>query len=130
MQYQNNYPSGGYMPNPVSYPPPQQKKTGLAIASMVCGICSIVLCCVGINLILGILAIIFAIVSKKGQPFSGFAIAGLICGIIGVGFGIYSLYAFYAGLTDFGIALDDFLRNPDTFKPGKHLPDAIDPNLY
>lgn len=56
---------------------------GFAIASMVIGILSLVLCCCSeyLGLILGILAIIFAVIAKKQGP-SGMATAGLICGII------------------------------------------------
>lgn len=56
---------------------------GFAIAGMVIGILSLVLCCCSeyIGLVLGILAIIFSIIAKKQGP-SGMATAGLICGII------------------------------------------------
>lgn len=56
---------------------------GFAIASMVIGILSLVLCCCSeyIGLVLGILAIIFAVIAKKQSP-SGMATAGLVCGII------------------------------------------------
>ena len=61
---------------------------GLAIASLICGILSLVVCtcCCGgtgwIPLILGIVAIVLAIASRKGQKMSGVAIGGLVCGIV------------------------------------------------
>ena len=62
-----------------------KKANGLAIASMVCGILSIVLTCVPYvnyaSLILAIVGIIMAAVSKK-QGKSGMATAGLVCSIV------------------------------------------------
>ena len=61
-----------------------------AIASLICGILSLVICtcCCGgtgwIPLLLGIAAIVTAIVSKNGQKMSGMATGGLVCGIIAV----------------------------------------------
>lgn len=67
--------------------PPKVPGTGASIASMVCGILSVVLCwCYGIvSLILGIVAIVLASKAKKdaGGIFNGMAKAGFICGIIG-----------------------------------------------
>lgn len=62
----------------------QQPTSGLAIASMVLGILSLVVSCFGVvGIICGILAVIFggcALLTKKGGK--GMAIAGLVCGII------------------------------------------------
>ncbi|WP_373558000.1 DUF4190 domain-containing protein [Paenibacillus sp. XY044] len=69
-------------------PPMMQPKTnGKAITSMVLGILSVMILYIGF--ILGILAIIFAALSfkelKRGyEQGKGMAIAGLVCGIIGV----------------------------------------------
>lgn len=67
---------------------------GLAIASLICGIVSIVsslLCCMLlfqiVSFITGILAIVFSSISKKqaqGGPKNGMATAGLILGIAGL----------------------------------------------
>ena len=75
----NQYSNMGYTPRP------QQPTNGAAVASLVCGILSIpTFCLYGLGLVLGILAVVFAIVSKKGQDnMSGMAIAGMITGIIG-----------------------------------------------
>ena len=55
---------------------------GLAIASMVCGILSIVLCCFTyVSVILSVVAIVLGIVSKKKTTEgSGMALAGIITG--------------------------------------------------
>lgn len=69
---------------------------GFAIAGMVIGILSLVLCCCSeyIGLVLGILAIIFSIIAKKQGP-SGMATAGLICGIIAL---VLSVVSYYIGI--------------------------------
>ena len=64
---------------------PQTGK-GLAIASMVCGIASIVLCCFTyFALILSIAAVVLGIISKKKTTEgSGMALAGIITGAVGL----------------------------------------------
>lgn len=59
------------------------KPIGLAIASMVCGILSVLCCFKIIKLILAIIAVIFGGVAlKKRHRGRGMAIAGLICGLL------------------------------------------------
>ncbi|MGN1145923.1 MAG: DUF4190 domain-containing protein [Acetatifactor sp.] len=72
---------------PVMQQPEQKPSVGLAVASMVLGICALVLaCCVPyVPVILALLAVVLGGVSlakKKGGK--GMAIAGLVCGIIGL----------------------------------------------
>ncbi len=64
---------------------PSQNGKGFAIASMICGIASIVLCCFTyFALILSIAAIVLGIVSKKkSSEGSGMALAGIITGAVG-----------------------------------------------
>ena len=71
----------------------KSKNRGFAIASMILGIISIVCCCVYyIGLVAAVLAIVFAVISRVRMGyFDGFAIAGLITGIIGAVFGIAML---------------------------------------
>ena len=68
------------------------RTNGMALASMFCGITAILLLCFCIlfpvSILLGVAAIVLAILSKMGEPFSGYAIAGLILGIIAVLLGI------------------------------------------
>ena len=69
----------------------RQQTSGLAIASMVCGILSLVFFWVPVfGFLLGIIAIIFGAVSirqigrEPNLGGRGMAIAGLVCGIVGV----------------------------------------------
>lgn len=84
---------------PVSAPPPrydylmpEEKKpgTGFAVASLVTGILSLVCCCVlGVPVVFGILAIVFAVINKKqAGEMNGMALAGLVCGIAGAALGL------------------------------------------
>lgn len=85
----NQYDSNQIIPQP-----PQPKKfTGFAIASLCCGIASLLCCCVGIGLPLGALAIIFAVINRrKGQSMDAMSITGIITGAIGLLSGI-AIYA-------------------------------------
>ncbi|MCK5654285.1 MAG: DUF4190 domain-containing protein [Dehalococcoidia bacterium] len=69
----------------------RQQASGLAIASMVCGILSLVFFWVPLfGFLLGIIAIIFGAVAirqigrEPNLGGRGMAIAGLVCGIVGV----------------------------------------------
>lgn len=65
--------------------PPQKQKNGMALASMLLGIFSLINCCIPFfQFPLAALAIVLAIISRKGRPFHGFAIAGLVIGILSV----------------------------------------------
>lgn len=65
---------------------PQQggESKGLAIASMVCGIASIVILCFNgyIAIAAAIVAIVLSVLSKKKIGKNGMATAGLVCGIV------------------------------------------------
>ena len=94
---------------------------GFSIASMVCGIVGVLMCCCCIywfNLILGILAIVFAIISaKQSKAMRGMAIAGLILGIIAILIFI-ALFAFELWLLNLTEAeFNDLIGNAikDTF---------------
>lgn len=65
---------------------PVKNKPGFAIASMVCGIVSILCCCTGyFGLLLSIVAVVLGIVALvKKYDGKGMAIAGIICGSIGL----------------------------------------------
>jgi hypothetical protein len=70
----------------------QKQSNGMALASLILGILSIVLCFTGwIGIIAGILAIIFAVIGKKNiaknpalASTKGMATGGMITGIIGL----------------------------------------------
>ena len=62
---------------------------GLAVAGMVIGIASILLCCLNvINVALGIAGCILSIIGMRSFRYKGCAIAGLICSICGILLGI------------------------------------------
>ena len=100
-QGQNNtaYGNRGAAPPTGNY----SRTKGFAIASLICGICSVVFCCLGfLSLLAGIAAIVFGILvlsdtDKNGsfypdsKTMRGMAIAGLVCGIIGTIFGLFAL---------------------------------------
>ena len=70
-----------YDPNMNGMP---KEQTGLSIASMVCGILSLVGCwCCGLGVILAIAAIVLGVIGRK-KGGKGFALAGIICGSIGI----------------------------------------------
>ncbi len=86
----------------------EEVSKGFAIASLVMGILSIVICCCGLNIIFGILGIIFYFVQQKDsegkRPTQ--ATIGLILSIIGLVFAIGSIiFAFASG------TYQDILRN-------------------
>ncbi len=91
-------PQNGQVPPPLyteMQPIGRPKNNGLATASMTMGIISIVAVFISwfilggvfaaICYTLGVLSIVFAVLSKKGQKkMSAFALAGMICGIVGM----------------------------------------------
>jgi hypothetical protein len=94
----------GTQPNYYNYnhtpaAPEKSYPNGYAIASLILGIVSIVLCCCGcITIVTSALAIVFAILSRQGQPMRGNAIAGLICGITGLVLALVMLFSAIAAI--------------------------------
>lgn len=83
-QWQNNQGSGQWQNNQFYGQQPQQRN-GKALASMIFGILALLSCCIPfIQFPLAVVAIVLVILSKKKQPLTGFAIAGLVLGIISV----------------------------------------------
>lgn len=63
----------------------QEQSNNLALASMICGILSIVLsCCCCVGVVPGSLAILFACLSRVEESFNKRAKIGLITGIVGL----------------------------------------------
>ena len=93
MDFNQNSEKPNYVPNQ-----PPKHHSGFAIASFVCGLLSLVLCCTGIlGIPAGALSILFAVLSKrKGEALSGMSIAGIVTSAIGILLGvlatIYSIY--------------------------------------
>lgn len=86
---------------------PPAQRSGTATVSMICGIIGVLSLCACVafplSIILGVAAIILSFHSRKGRPFTGIAIAGLIMGILslllGIAEGLY-LIAFNFMLRD------------------------------
>lgn len=97
----------GYIPQPQANP-----NNGFAIASLICGIAGILLCCCyGAGAVVGIVGIVLAVMSKKqnAEKMSGMAIAGLVCGIIGVIFSaIWIIYYIFYGAAYSTYLLSDY----------------------
>lgn len=92
MEYNNEYVTDGG----------EKKVSGLAIASLIMGIISFLVgCCVVPGIILGIISIILAIVSRKDTngKLSVMAIIGIICSVIGILGSIVSLIIYLFGNT-------------------------------
>ncbi len=85
----------------------EKKSNGMAVASLVTGICSIVLCWVPIlGLVSGILGIVFFVKAKKAIEIDpsltstkGMATGGMITGIIGLVFSFFYTIAWILILT-------------------------------
>lgn len=104
----NNNPYGPYMQNP--YLPPQQEEgsVGLAVASMVLGICAILFSCCfyPIAFLLSLIGLILgAVAIKKGPAGKGMAVTGLILSIISIGIAVVILL--FAASLGIGSGLSD-----------------------
>ena len=101
----------------------RRKTYGWSVASLVCGIISLVCCCTGYaGVILGTLAIIFAIVSRKNLGyFDGMAVAGLVLGIIGFVLGLALIIFAYTideeFLKEYEKELEEYFKNNPELDP-------------
>lgn len=78
-QYQQPYQQNQYQQTP------SRQSNGMALASMIVGIFALLTCCIPfIQFPLAVISIVLVILSKKGKPFHGFAIAGLVMAIISI----------------------------------------------
>jgi hypothetical protein len=96
-------------PPPPPAPPAIQPTNGMAVASLVLGILSLLLFFTVVPpFILGALAVIFGALglskAKQGAPNKGLAVAGLICG----GVGILAAIAFIALVVTAGDVVTNF----------------------
>lgn len=87
---------------------PQKQPNGMATFSLICGIIGVLSLCACIafplSIILGVAAIVLSFLSRKGEPFTGMAIAGLVLGILALVLGVAE------GL--YMIAVNFMLRDP------------------
>ena len=95
-----NQPGGSsqYQTQYQSYPPGYQEKNNMATAALVMGILSLcsICCCMLFGIVFGVLGVIFAIMSKKGDKMDGQARAGLILSIIGIAVTVLVIIFFVA----------------------------------
>ena len=102
--YQNNYQKN--YQNNYQYEAPQKETNRLAVASMIVGIFAMLTCCIPfIQFPLAVVTIVLVILSKKGKPFNGFAVAGLVLGILAV---IISI-----GMTIYWGVLISLMKDPE-----------------
>ncbi len=75
----------------------RRKTYGWSVASMISGVLSVICCCTGYSgIVLGLLAIVFAIISRRNLGyFDGMSISGLALGIIGFILGLALVIAMY-----------------------------------
>ena len=75
--------------------PPKQGTDVLGIVSLVTGILSLLgCCCTWLGIVFGIAAVVCAVLSRSqsaNRKFSGMAVAGLVCGIIGLSLGVIGI---------------------------------------
>lgn len=82
-------------PNQKTPPPPEVPVNNLALTSMIVGIFSLLsFCFPPLQFIMGMIGILLVYFSKKGKPWSGFAIAGLVMSIIALIFSILMVLYF------------------------------------
>ena len=108
--YQQQQP--GYIPP--YYPPavtPRQPGDGMAVASLVLGIISVVLCCVWFfSLPCAIIGLILGIVAKA-RGTGGMAVAGLILSVCGLGLSVFLLIGIILGDVNYWVNFNDYLEN-------------------
>ena len=83
-------------PAPVVEPEPEKRPNGIAVAGLVMGILTIVLCWFpGIPFLTGLLGLIFSIagLAKKNARSKGAAVAGVILSILGGALSVFMLFA-------------------------------------
>ena len=80
------YQAPQYQAEPYYAQPVQKKSSGMAVGSLVCGILSVVLCCViWVSWIEAIVAIVLGIISlSSDREGKGMAIAGIVTGAFGL----------------------------------------------
>lgn len=93
-----------YTAEPVNYDSGKGQGNGFGIASMVCGILSIVACCIDFApFILGVVAIVLGIIQIVKNEKKGMAIAGIVCGVVGIVLYALILVAGFAMLGAMGL---------------------------
>lgn len=92
------YQNQPYMNMPPQMPQNTSASNGCAIAGMVLGIISIVLCCLNwVGIIIGGVGLGLSIAGLKSFQYKGPAIAGLICSICGILLGLIDMITILMG---------------------------------
>jgi lysylphosphatidylglycerol synthetase-like protein (DUF2156 family) len=122
----NGYDQNGYNPPPPNYGqaphpnygfnPPPKRTNSMAVASLVLGIVGFVLscCCFWVSIVCSVLAIVFAIISRRSEPngrMSNMAVAGLIIGAVSLAMAIVVLVIFCVGGYNLSFNIDDLVND-------------------
>ncbi len=96
-QDNNQNRNNSYQYNNFNSPYMRPRSNALAIGSMLCGIFSTVCCCFGyIGAVLGIIAVILAVLSKKEVGrYEPMAVTGLVLGIFGAAISLITVISLY-----------------------------------
>lgn len=88
-----NYQQNQSFQQGMNYNPKDGGEDGMAVASMVCGICALLMmCCVPyFTLVMAILGLVFGILSLKKKPGNGMALTGVITSGISLAFSTIGL---------------------------------------
>lgn len=100
--------------------PPKNNHAMAALTISMCALLSTFCCFLPGGLVLGVLSIVLAILSKKGQPFCGRAIAALIIGILAVAanlavFACMMLAYYFSESPVYGPMFNDMVRQYQQF---------------
>ncbi len=111
-QYPDNWQQSGPQQQPPYQQAPPKENNPLALASMITGLLALITCCCSplIQFPLAVTSIVLLILSKRGKPFSGYAIAGLIMSIFAILLSI--LMTIMIGLVR-SPQYQDFLNSPE-----------------
>lgn len=92
---------------------PPKPSSGLGVASLVCGIVSVVGLCFCLGPVTGILAVIFGIIQIKRTPDNkAMSIAGIITGLIGIllALAIFAVITISISFSDSSVDIDNFYK--------------------
>ena len=123
MDYNQNQTYGNgpvYTGEPMNYGSGKGQGKGLGIASMVCGIVSLVACCLYpyVGLVLAVVAIVLGIVQIVKNESKGMAIAGIICGAVTILLFIILLILMAVGVAALGAGgfdMNDIMRELEMY---------------
>ena len=109
-QYQQPHSPYGQNQPPFDGPPPQQPKTTMAGVALALGIAAMILPIPVIDVIAGVLGIVFAAIARKSGV-GGLAIAALVVSIIGTVMALfYTIFVIAFGVMFFDTIFDVFLN--------------------